>query len=468
MVWRTFSVARVKHTLVALAFVLLCLGYVLQAVGIHFREQSPPDTASDSFRDRRNVLSKPGKLRQSKSDKEEAQELKLEMQKSEFVDVPRLQNRASLAMARSMLLNGSLMNHDPLRHIKSSLKDPRFAQKLREMEMKRQEAYLRMLRDRGQLIELEGGGRTIVSFPHMVAKVPNTLKGRRVEDWTEDERIWLNITHFPWPLKSDSCKKFSVTFAPSNDKLPIVGLVSYPSSGNTWLRYLIESSSGYFSGSMYSDIMLTKRGFYGEAIPADSGLTVVVKSHGHTTGKAADLGREEQVRQNHMHELNSTAIMIVRNPFAAIIGHRHLDDGGHTGYAKKGRFEGEGWDQFVRKKTSAWENLYTDWIDLSPSRNMVVHFELLGRDLERILREILSFLGLEVDDRRLKCTVDNNEGEFHRKKKISENEDSIPKSDPFTSEQRAFIKEAISRVDKKLRSRGHSGLPTQDYDYMEP
>ena len=25
-----------------------------------------------------------------------------------------------------------------------------------------------------------------------------------------------------------------------------------------------------------------------------------------------------------MHELNSTAIMIVRNPFAAIIGHRHL------------------------------------------------------------------------------------------------------------------------------------------------
>ena len=37
------------------------------------------------------------------------------------------------------------------------------------------------------------------------------------------------------------------------------------------------------------------------------------------------------------------------------------------------------------------------------------------------------------------CTVDNNEGEFHRKKKISENEDSIPKSDPFTSEQRLVL-----------------------------
>ena len=49
------------------------------------------------------------------------------------------------------------------------------------------------IRDRGQLIDVEGGGRTIVSFPHMVAHMPNTLKGRGVEDWTQDERIWLNM-----------------------------------------------------------------------------------------------------------------------------------------------------------------------------------------------------------------------------------------------------------------------------------
>ena len=32
----------------------------------------------------------------------------------------------------------------------------------------------------------------------------------------------------------------------------------------------------------------------------------------------------------------------------------------------------------------------------------MVHFELLGRDLERILRDTLLFLGLEVDEGRLK------------------------------------------------------------------
>ena len=36
----------------------------------------------------------------------------------------------------------------------------------------------------------------------------------------------------------------------------------------------------------------------------------------------------------------------------------------------------------------------------------MVHFELLGRDLERILRDTLLFLGLEVDEGRLKVIDD--------------------------------------------------------------
>ena len=92
----------------------------------------------------------------------------------------------------------------------------------------------------------------------------------------------------------------------------------------------------------------------------------------------------------------------------------------------------------------------------------MVHYELLGRDLEAILRGILSFLGLEVDERRLKvttftlvtntrsnvslidtahpqCTMDNREGAFHRKKMTLKNDDSIPKWDPYTSEQRQML-----------------------------
>ena len=63
-------------------------------------------------------------------------------------------------------------------------------------------------------------------------------------------------THFPWSL-DEICGKYSIQFG---QNLNIVGLSSYPSSGNTWLRYLIEGTTGYFTGSMYNDVTLSNKG----------------------------------------------------------------------------------------------------------------------------------------------------------------------------------------------------------------
>lgn len=63
-------------------------------------------------------------------------------------------------------------------------------------------------------------------------------------------------THFPWSL-DEQCNFYSIQFGRN---LPIVGLVSYPSSGNTWLRYLLEGASGYFTGSMYNDVSIVNKG----------------------------------------------------------------------------------------------------------------------------------------------------------------------------------------------------------------
>ena len=112
--------------------------------------------------------------------------------------------------------------------------------------------------------------------------------------------------------------KISKTF----DDFEVLGLASYPSSGNTWLRYLIEGITGFYTGSMYNDIMLRKKGFYGEGIPADSGMVLTVKTHGHTTGEGAHVARDKQVMYNHHREVNNTAILLIRNPFKAIIGRK--------------------------------------------------------------------------------------------------------------------------------------------------
>ena len=149
------------------------------------------------------------------------------------------------------------------------------------------------------------------------------------------EKVWLNITHFPWPT-DENCKHYSVQFAKPGEipvrknliltgrhfirYFQILGLASYPSSGNTWLRYLIEGITGYYTGSMYNDIMLRKKGFYGEGIPADSGMVLTVKTHGHTTGEGAHVPRQKQIMYNHHREVNNSAILLIRNPFKAIIG----------------------------------------------------------------------------------------------------------------------------------------------------
>ena len=53
--------------------------------------------------------------------------------------------------------------------------------------------------------------------------------------------------HHAWP-HDDQCKNFTIDV---NTKEPsrLVALASFPASGSTWLRHLIESITGIFTGS---------------------------------------------------------------------------------------------------------------------------------------------------------------------------------------------------------------------------
>lgn len=56
----------------------------------------------------------------------------------------------------------------------------------------------------------------------------------------------------------------------------VTGLISFPGSGNTWLRYLIQQLSGIKTGSVYSDKELNRTGM---AELVKSGAVAVVKDH---------------------------------------------------------------------------------------------------------------------------------------------------------------------------------------------
>ena len=54
--------------------------------------------------------------------------------------------------------------------------------------------------------------------------------------------------------------EFRAAIHPHED---VVALASFPGSGNTWLRYLLQQATGILTGSIYMDKELYKHGFPG-------------------------------------------------------------------------------------------------------------------------------------------------------------------------------------------------------------
>lgn len=97
----------------------------------------------------------------------------------------------------------------------------------------------------------------------------------------------------------------------ATNKLPLVALVSFHGSGNTWFRYLLEQSTGVFTGSIYCDEIL-KATFPGESVISKN--VIVVKTH-----RADTRAMPKDVQLNLKKELYDKAIILVRDPFDALL-----------------------------------------------------------------------------------------------------------------------------------------------------
>ena len=100
-----------------------------------------------------------------------------------------------------------------------------------------------------------------------------------------------------------------------------IALASFPGSGNTWVRGLIQGITGLCTGAIYCDRMLRRTGFPGESIR--SGIVLVVKTHHYDprwTGiyyeKSAPFSYFKKVEHIPIH---SSAIFLLRNPFDSLV-----------------------------------------------------------------------------------------------------------------------------------------------------
>lgn len=101
-----------------------------------------------------------------------------------------------------------------------------------------------------------------------------------------------------------------------------IALASFPGSGNTWLRYLLQQATGFYTGSVYKDYGLLKNGFPAESV--SNGSVLVVKTH--------EWGASARSRF-------TKAILLVRTPAPAIQAEFNRQSGGHIGFASPDRYK---------------------------------------------------------------------------------------------------------------------------------
>ncbi|KAJ8982194.1 hypothetical protein NQ317_013496 [Molorchus minor] len=204
-----------------------------------------------------------------------------------------------------------------------------------------------------------------------------------------------------------------------------IALASFPGSGNTWLRYLLQQATGYYTGSIYKDYGLLKNGFPAESVY--NGSVLVVKTHEYGPRARSKFAK---------------AILLVRSPGRAIQAEFNRQSGGHIGFASPERYRrtnGRFWQQFVSDKLRGWQQTNLDWLYNFTGPTHVIFYEQLVDDVENTLKTVMEFIEVKIDKKLFECAIERKEGIYRRKKRVLA-------FDPYTPKMKKQLKEVQEKV----------------------
>ena len=183
-----------------------------------------------------------------------------------------------------------------------------------------------------------------------------------------------SLVKYPWfDVEDKECQKVDVMFA-EEGSLPMMALVSFPRSGNSWLRQLIEAMTGVFTGSFYNADSL-KEDFWGESSWRD-GTTIVQKTHHRALITENYENLDLPWRLVHMAYFKEKGILLVRDPYKAIMSYWHLKKSlTYTQSADSRDFQSSAFDAFVNTAVVRWFEVILDWAEHAEKLH-VVFFEV--------------------------------------------------------------------------------------------
>ncbi|CAK8683719.1 unnamed protein product [Clavelina lepadiformis] len=225
--------------------------------------------------------------------------------------------------------------------------------------------------------------------------------------------------------------------SPANYKQ--TALATFPGSGNTWTRYLLESATGIYTGSVYGDTHLRRHGFLAEPPDVSKHRSVVVKDH--------------MLNENRM-SLYESAILIVRNPYDAVVAefNRVASNRNQTGFASEKQFQSQKFDKIFKLRSHSWLTVI-QYVVLSGKPILLIEFEELRNDPIATTLKMVKFLRkhtvISPDhlQQRILCLSQQLNGDHKRgKRKLT--------IDPFTKVMKMKFNYDVVQARKLLNERG--------------
>ncbi|XP_045215816.1 WSCD family member CG9164-like [Mercenaria mercenaria] len=195
---------------------------------------------------------------------------------------------------------------------------------------------------------------------------------------------------------------------------PLVALASYPGSGNTWTRELIEVVTGTLTGSIYTDW-----NFKGSEMCPARGKIYIVKTHDPNNRTVS----HDKCREMGIYTLNYTkAVLILRNPYEALLAEFNRQQSLHNswnpgvGLAPKSDFETSRWKKFVKKESETWKNMAIYWLSIFRKPVYVLIYDALWNYTVIEMYKLSQFLNITTTLKSLYCLSGKGVGNFKRNK----------------------------------------------------
>lgn len=219
----------------------------------------------------------------------------------------------------------------------------------------------------------------------------------------------------------------------SKQSLPLTALVSFPGSGNTWIRHILQQATGINTGSVYRDYILKILGFPGEGVQNSSVL--VIKTH--------EWGVNERKKYKR-------AILVLRNPKDSLLAEFNRKNGGHIGHAKKEDFK-QKWIPYVNDSARYWLYMTKDWLNFTGDLH-ILRYERLKTDPINVIKRLLNFLQIHISEKELMCVYQNMNGRFKRPWK------NVTDYDPYSSEMRSVLVQYEQQINELIDHRYRSSF----------